>query len=198
LKSHDGEAVRPRHTVQVDGHSWTPMLARLAPSLPEGADWVYEPKWDGFRGLLVRRGTGVRILSRNSRTLEPYFPEVASAALESLPDECSLDGELLGLRDGKPEFSALLERLGRRVGHKVHFVAFDLLELRGEDLSALPLTERRSRLEGIVPEGGPISATVQTDALGVAREWLQRSRELHLESVVAKRGNEPYRCGKRT
>jgi ATP-dependent DNA ligase len=153
---------------------WTPALARLVSSLPRGADWIYEPKWDGFRGLLVKRGTGVRILSRNRRTLEPYFPEVASA-VEILPEDCCLDGELVGLRDGKPQFSALLERLGRRVDCQVQFVAFDLLELEGEDLSALPLRERRGRLEDIVPEGSPISATVQTDAVGLAQEWLQRS-----------------------
>jgi hypothetical protein len=58
----------------------------------------------------VRGGTSVRILSRNRRTLEPYFPEVASAAVRSLPEDCSLDGEPLGLRDGEPQFSALLER----------------------------------------------------------------------------------------
>jgi ATP-dependent DNA ligase len=174
------------------------MLARLAPLLPQGADWVYEPKWDGFRGLLVKRANSVRILSRNRRTLEPYFPEVASAAVESLPEDCSLDRELLGLRDGKPEFSALLERLGRRVGSPVQFVAFDLLELEGEDLSALSLRERRSRLKDIVRKGSPISATVQTDAVELAQEWLQRSRELHLEGVVAKRGGEPYRFGKRS
>jgi bifunctional non-homologous end joining protein LigD len=49
------------------------MLARLAPSLPQGRDWVYEPKWDGFRGLLVRRGASIRILSRNGRALNPTF-----------------------------------------------------------------------------------------------------------------------------
>jgi ATP-dependent DNA ligase len=90
------------------------MLARLAPSLPEGSGWVYEPKWDGFRGLLVRRGENVRLLSRNGRVLQPYFPEFVSAASEGLPKDCSIDGEVLALRDGKPEFSALLERLGRR------------------------------------------------------------------------------------
>jgi ATP-dependent DNA ligase len=57
------------------------MLARLSPTLPQGPEWVYEPRWDGFRGLLVRRGESVRILSRNGRLLEPYFPELFSSAL---------------------------------------------------------------------------------------------------------------------
>jgi hypothetical protein len=62
-------------------NGWTPMLARLSPTLPQGPEWVYEPRWDGFRGLLVRRGESVRILSRNGRLLEPYFPELFSSAL---------------------------------------------------------------------------------------------------------------------
>jgi ATP-dependent DNA ligase len=172
------------------------MLARLAPALPRGRDWLYEPKWDGFRGLVVKRGSSIRILSRNRRALEPYFPELEVAALMGLPEDCSLDGELLAVRDGKPEFSALLERLGRRVGSEVQFLAFDLLELKGEDLSALSLRERRSRLESTVPEDGPICATVQTEMLEVAEEWLEESRELHLEGVVAKRASEPYRHGR--
>jgi ATP-dependent DNA ligase len=54
---------------------WSPMLAHLAAALPRGRDWLYEPKWDGFRGLVVKRGSSIRILSRNRRALEPYFPD---------------------------------------------------------------------------------------------------------------------------
>jgi ATP-dependent DNA ligase len=174
------------------------MLARLARCLPQGNGWVYEPKWDGFRGLLLRRGESVRILSRNGRLLEPYFPELTSAALEGLPEDHLMDGEVLALRDGVPEFSALLDRLGRRAGSRAQFVAFDLLRTGGEELSALPLRERRSRLESVLPKGGPICATVQTETFEVAEEWLARSRQLHLEGVVAKRADESYRAGKRS
>jgi ATP-dependent DNA ligase len=118
--------------------------------------------------------------------------------LEGLPEDYSIDGEVLALRDGKPEFSALLERLGRRADSRVQFVAFDLLRAEEEELSALPLRERRSRLESIVPKGGPICVTVQTEMFEVAEKWLAQSRVLHLEGVVAKRANEPYRNGKRS
>jgi ATP-dependent DNA ligase len=128
------------------------MLARLAPSLPQGGDWVYEPKWDGFRGLLVRRGSRVGILSRNGRALEPYFPEVVSAALKTLPEDCSVDGEILALRGGKPDFSALLARLGRSAQGELCIMAFDALSIDGTDLSSLPLVERRSRLLSSVPD----------------------------------------------
>jgi hypothetical protein len=76
-------------------------------------------------------------------------------------------------------------------------VAFDVLRVEREELSALPLTNRRSRLEAIVPQRGPICATVQTEMFEVAEEWLAQSRVLHLEGVVAKRADESYRNGKR-
>jgi bifunctional non-homologous end joining protein LigD len=108
------------------------------------------------------------------------------------PENCSLDGEVLALRDGKPEFSALLGRLARRQADGVQFVAFDLVSLGGEDLSALPLRARRSHLVSLVADGGGrVCATVQTDEVKAAEAWLQRSRVLHLEGVVAKRGGEP-------
>jgi ATP-dependent DNA ligase len=178
---------------------WRPVLARLASSLPQGRDWVYEPKWDGFRGLLVRRQGNARILSRNRRALEPYFSELTAAALESLPEDFALDGELLALRDGRPDFPSLLLRLGRRLHPEVRFVAFDLLRLDGEDLCALPLSQRRSRLLSVVAEDGdPICASVQTELASVAEAWLEQSAELHLEGVVAKRASQPYRHGKRS
>jgi ATP-dependent DNA ligase len=76
-------------------------------------------------------------------------------------------------------------------------VAFDLLR-GGRGVTCPALTKRRSRLEGIVPKGGPICATIQTEMFAVAEEWLARSRELQLEGVVAKRAAEPYRNGKRS
>jgi ATP-dependent DNA ligase len=134
------------------------MLARLAPSLPQGPDWVYEPKWDGFRALVVRQGANVRILSRNRRRLERWFPELVAIALESLPEHCALDGEILGLNDGKPEFAALLGRLAGRVDSEVQFVVFDVLELEGDNLTHLPLRQRRSQLVDTVSEGQSRSA----------------------------------------
>jgi bifunctional non-homologous end joining protein LigD len=85
-----------------------------------------------------------------------------------LPKDCALDGELLAVRDGKSQFSALLEGLGH--GGDFQFVAFDLVELNGEDLSTLPLRERRDRLMAALPEGPRcICTNLQTDALGVLK-----------------------------
>jgi ATP-dependent DNA ligase len=179
--------------------SWTPMLCRLAPSLPEGKGWAYEPKMDGFRGLLVRKDAEVRILSRNRRRLEPSFPDLVSTALELLPEHCALDGEIVAIREAKPDFSALLARLAGQVHTQSQFVAFDLLQLGEEDLTARPYSQRRSRLLDTVPDGhSRTCATVQTEDLDVAREWLDRARDFQIEGVVAKRLGEPYRCGRRS
>jgi ATP-dependent DNA ligase len=110
-----------------------------------------------------------------------------------------VDGEILGLRNGKPEFTALLTRLGRSGHGEMCFMAFDALSIDGRDLASLPLVERRSQLLSILPDApGSICTTVQTDIRDAAEEWLKNSRRLHLEGVVAKKATEPYRQGYRS
>jgi ATP-dependent DNA ligase len=87
---------------------WHPMLARLDSALPQGNRWAYEPKWDGFRGLLCRTGGTVTLGSRNGRPLHDHFPALVAAALEALPHDCTLDGEILALSEGRPDFLTLL------------------------------------------------------------------------------------------
>lgn len=134
-----------------------PMLARLEAEIPVGGDWVYEPKWDGFRGLIFKDATSVYIGSRNTRSLHPYFPELVEAALRSLPEACVLDGEIVVAHEGRLDFQALLERLdARRSGPEARpaapacFVAFDLLALGEVDLRPAGFGERRRQLEGAV------------------------------------------------
>ena len=118
------------------------MLARLSTKLPVGPNWLYEPKLDGFRGLLAKDGSDIRIYSRRGRLLEPFFPELLGAALEELPASCIVDGEIVA-----SDFEALQRRLVSRKGTAVSFVAFDLLALEGDDLRSKPLARRREVLE---------------------------------------------------
>jgi DNA ligase-1 len=123
------------------------------------SDWQAEWKWDGMRAQLVRRGDGITIWSRGEELVNDSFPEIVQAAA-TLPDSAVLDGELIAVRDGRLlGFAALSRRSGRRtVTRKLLadvpcvFVAYDLLELAGEDMRRLPLVERRSRLERIVAQ----------------------------------------------
>jgi ATP-dependent DNA ligase len=86
------------------------MLARLARELPAG-DFLYEPKWDGFRCLAFRDGDDVFLQSRHGRPFARYFPEI-SEAIAKLPDDgLVLDGELVIVRNGRFDFNALMSRL---------------------------------------------------------------------------------------
>src|SRR3954471_1922951 len=126
------------------------MLAKLAEQLPAG-EFLYEPKWDGFRALVFRGGAEVFIQSRDSRPLDRYFPELHDALLERLPKHCVLDGEIVIAGANGLDFDALQLRLhpaASRVAKLARespssFVAFDLLAIKGKPLVDRPQLERR-------------------------------------------------------
>ena len=177
-----------------------PQLAKSAKELPEGADWRYEPKWDGFRTIVFRDGDEVHLQSRNGRPMNRYFPEVVPHVL-SLPGErLVLDAELIVVVDGIQEFDLLGQRIhpaASRVNRLAEetpaaLVAFDLLAEGDEKLLSLPYTERRGRLEQVV--AAPVELTPVTDDAEGAGTWLSGSGE----GVIAKQADADYRPGERT
>ena len=132
-----------------------PMLAKLVDDLPGGGAFLYEPKWDGFRSIVFRRGPALFIQSRDLRPLDRYFPELHDSLLAGLPDDCVVDGEIVIATEHGLDFDALQLRLhpaASRVAKLASatpssFVAFDLLALAGRDLRGEPQTERRRLLE---------------------------------------------------
>jgi ATP-dependent DNA ligase len=172
-----------------------PQLALSRAALPEGEDWSYEPKWDGFRAIAFVDGDESFLQSRNGKPLSRYFPE-----LEFPPGEYVLDGELVILgKGGKQEFELLQQRIHpaesriRKLAAEmpVRFVAFDLLAVDGEVLLDEPFARRRERLEEIVRE--PLDITPWTTEREQAEPWLQGA-----EGVIAKELSAPYRPGERT
>src|SRR5215467_4022353 len=131
-----------------------PMEAELVRDLPAGDGWQYEPKWDGFRGLLENLSGELRLWSRNARPLLRYFPELAPLG-DQLPPRSALDGEIVIERDGVLDFDAMQTRLHpaesrvRKLAGEIpaEFIAFDLLVWKGEELTRLPLAKRRKELE---------------------------------------------------
>ena len=129
------------------------MEAELVEELPTG-EWQYEPKWDGFRGVLENLGGGLRLWSRNGRPLLRYFPELEEIGAQ-LPAESALDGEIIISRDGRLEFDQLQLRLHpaesriKRLSAEIpaDYVAFDLLLWKGKPIYELPLEKRRRELE---------------------------------------------------
>jgi ATP-dependent DNA ligase len=178
------------------------MEAELVRDLPEGSEWQYEPKWDGFRGVLENASGDVRLWSRNARPLLRYFPELREVG-DLLAKRSCLDGEIVIVRDGVLDFDAMQTRLHpaesrvRKLSAEIPatFVAFDVLVWDGKQHWQAPLAERRATLESLDAKLLLSPATRNRDE---ALEWLSSFESIGLDGVIAKRLDEPYRAGERT
>lgn len=182
-----------------------PMLAKSVKEVPEG-EYLYEPKWDGFRAIVFRDGDDVEIGSRNERPMTRYFPELVESVREQLPERCVVDGEIVIVTDDRLDFEALLQRIHPAESRvrllagqtPASFVAFDLLALGDEDLTGLPMSERRARLEDALGSAGaPVHLTRVTRDTALAREWLDLFEGAGLDGVVSKSLDLTYQPGKR-
>jgi len=182
------------------------MLAKLTSGIPEGASYIFEPKWDGFRALVFRDGDDVQIQSRDLKPLQRYFPELAAPLRKELPERCVLDGEIVIAHGGVLEFEALLQRIHPAESRikmlaaewPASYVAFDMLALGDEDLRSRPQKERRAKLEASLAEATPpIYVTPATRDRELAKDWFDRFEGAGLDGVVAKDENLVYSPGKR-
>jgi ATP-dependent DNA ligase len=179
-----------------------PMEAELVRDLPDGDDWQYEPKWDGFRGLLENASGELRLWSRNARPLLRYFPELEPLG-ECLPPRSAIDGEIVIVRDGVLDFDAMQTRLHpaesrvRRLAAEIPatFIAFDVLVWDGKPLWQETLQERRAALERLVR--GIAISPASLDRVE-ALDWLERFEAIGLDGVIAKLRGAPYRPGERS
>jgi bifunctional non-homologous end joining protein LigD len=169
------------------------MTAKVVTTLPEGPEWMYEVKLDGYRALLLKHDARVRMLSRREKPLS--YPEVEAAASELKAKSVVLDGEIVAVdRHGCPSFQALQHR-GAHPQHAVVFYAFDVLHLNGEDLTRQPLEARRAQLPKIVKG----SAVLVSQALpGTAQQVIAAVQQLGLEGVIAKRKDSRYEAAQRS
>ena len=178
-----------------------PMEAELVRELPLGAGWQYEPKWDGFRGVLENLDGELALWSRNGRPLLRYFPELRALG-DLLPARSALDGEVVIVRDGALDFDAMQMRLHpaesriRRLSAEIpaEYVVFDLLIWDGDEVWRRPLSERRVELE---QRAAGFRLSPSAASVDVARDWLSRFEALGLDGVVAKRLDAPYLPGSR-
>jgi ATP-dependent DNA ligase len=177
------------------------MEAELVRELPTGEGWQFEPKWDGFRGLLENVSDELRLWSRNGRPLLRYFPELRPLG-ELLSGGSALDGEIVISRDGVLDFDAMQTRLHpaesrvRKLSAEIPatFVAFDLLVWGGHEHWRDPLAERRAALERLA-DGFLLSPA--TGERETALRWLEEFESTGLDGVVAKRTDRPYLPGSR-
>ncbi len=182
-----------------------PMLAKLRDGMPEGIEWRYEPKWDGFRALVFKDGNDIFIQSRKLRPLNRYFPELEPQLIESLPKRCVIDGEIVIAGPKGLDFDALLLRIHPAKSRvdmlaaeiPAHFVAFDVLAEGNDILMQAPLDDRRKRLEKCVDQESKTLLTPHTSDVAEARRWFDQFEGAGLDGVVAKLFDQYYLPGER-
>src|SRR5436305_1652304 len=159
------------------------MLAKRVGELPAEGDWIFEPKWDGFRALVFRDRDEIEIQSRDEKPLNRYFPELIESLNSQLPDRCVLDGEIVIAKNGGLDFEALQLRLhpaasrvkllSKQIPASVVF--FDLLCEGDHDLRGEPFQNRRQRLEALLASvAPPVHLTPATRDSTVAADWFRR------------------------
>ncbi len=184
-----------------------PMLAKPVDGIPDG-DYVFEPKWDGFRSIVFRDGDEVEIGSRNERPMTRYFPELVAAVLAELPPRCVIDGEIVvpDASGRRLDFEALQLRIHPAASRvsllaeqtPAHFMAFDLLALGSENYMERPFAERRALLEDVLAKAGSsIHLTLATTDRSVATGWFSQFEGAGLDGLIAKPAAGVYEPDKR-
>ncbi|OLC88162.1 MAG: ATP-dependent DNA ligase [Gemmatimonadetes bacterium] len=183
-----------------------PMLAKIADEVPHDGDFLFEPKWDGFRAIVFRSKDDVFIQSRDLRPLDRYFPELHEVLLERLPGGVVVDGEIVMPTKHGLDFGGLQMRLhpaASRVAKLAKatpaaFVAFDLLAVDGKSLIDEPQRDRRAQLEKLFKKiRRPLYLTPMTRDRDLAVDWLKRFEGAGLDGVIAKPATAAYQPGKR-
>src|SRR5438309_1393043 len=172
-----------------------PMECLSVSKLPEGLEWIWEIKFDGYRALAVRSGTGVALFSRRRKSLNSQFPYIVEA-LADLPAGTVVDGEVVAIDEsGRPDFN-LLQNF-RAEASRIQYYIFDLLCWKDRDLTRVPMVERRALLKSVV--------VIREKRIRIAdyfeaapKDLLSAVREQRLEGMIGKRKDSHYQPGKRS
>jgi ATP-dependent DNA ligase len=183
-----------------------PMLSKPTSDLPAGDEWIFEPKWDGFRTLVFRDGKDVYLQSRDQKPMARYFPELLDPIRAQVPERCVLDGEVVIAGPRGLDFETLQLRIHPAASRvkmlaettPASLVVWDLLAEGDEDLRALPFGERRARLEqALAGAAPPLHVSPATRNRVTARDWFQRFEGAGLDGVMAKDVRDAYVAGGR-
>jgi len=182
------------------------MLAKRVSDIPVTGEWIFEPKWDGFRALVFRYDGEILIQSRDGKSLNRYFPELLEVLEAQLPARCVLDGEIVIAKDGTLDFEALQLRIHPAASRvkllsqqiPASIVLFDILCEGDVDLRGTAFQERRLKLESLFSSAKPpIHLTPATHDLVVATDWFRRFEGAGLDGVIAKPIAGTYEPNKR-
>lgn len=169
-----------------------PMECLAVSKLPQGSEWLWEIKLDGYRAEAVKSGGNLFLLSRRQKSFSKQFPLIHEA-LADLPEDTVIDGEIVALDEsGRPDFN-LLQHF-RKAAKQICYFVFDLLVFKGQDLTSLPLIERRNRMRALKFSSPLIRICEQFETS--TEDMLAAVRQLGLEGVIGKRKDSKYETGK--
>jgi ATP-dependent DNA ligase len=186
---------------------YPPMEAKRVDKIPTGKQWLFEPKWDGFRAIVFRDGDDVEVQSKAGQPLARYFPEIVDAVRSLKQKQFVLDGEIVIPVAGRLSFDDLLQRIHPAESRikklaastPAHYYVFDLLALKTKDFTQLPIEERREKLNAFFEkvDHDLIHLSPATTDRKLAVNWFSKFGALGLDGVMAKRLGEPYHSGDR-
>lgn len=187
----------PRASAALSALFIEPMKAKALSDPPADNDWIYEIKFDGFRALTLRHGKRLALLSRTENDMTDKFPEVAEALQKLALPDCVLDGEIVALDDkGRSSFQSLQAYdLGQERPPLCYYV-FDLLRLKGRDLTSLPLLKRKEMLRKLLKDSPVIRYSASLE--GEVTALLKQVKKLGLEGLIGKRPDSVYEAGQRS
>jgi bifunctional non-homologous end joining protein LigD len=189
------ERLNDNETSRKLSHYIEPMLAKQTDQPFDNENWLFEIKWDGYRAIAERNKKDTLLYSRNGLNFKPLYPAVVEA-LKKIPADTVLDGEIVVLDDeGKPDFQ-FLQHYSENQQRPIQYCVFDLLKLKGKDVTSLPLIERKKLLQSIVPDSDIIRYSDHILEKGI--DFFQVSKERNLEGIMAKKINSQYFPGARS
>jgi bifunctional non-homologous end joining protein LigD len=180
-------------------HFMEPMKCRLAGDLPASDGWLYEIKFDGYRGIALKRKSAVELISRNKKDLGQKFPEIVQAIRSLKCAQLALDGEIVALDEQGRSGFQLLQRSGEaRFGAaSLFYYVFDVLNWNGRDTTSLPLVNRKALLKTLL-KGAPDCIRFSDFLPGSAEDLTAAIRQTGLEGLIAKRKESTYEAGQRS
>ncbi|MDH5823962.1 DNA ligase D [Luteimonas sp. RD2P54] len=176
--------------------AFVPQLARLGQAPPQGAQWVHELKWDGYRILATVAQGEVRLWSRNALEWTDKLPEIRAAVEQLRLASAALDGELIAGQGGREDFGLLQATLSGEKQGALAYVLFDLLHLDGIDLSDAPLLERKALLQQVLGKPPPPHLAFSSHIEGDGAAAHALAAERRFEGIISKRGDRPYHPGR--
>jgi bifunctional non-homologous end joining protein LigD len=175
-----------------------PMLAKLSHRVFSDPDWIFERKLDGERCIVLFQGNSVELRSRNQQSLNGTYPELVDALADQLPVDCVLDGEIVAFDGNTTSFARLQQRMqiedaetARQSPVAVYYYLFDLLYLDGRDVTALPLSDRKSLLKHLLHFQAPLRYRSHRNQDG--ESYYQTACKKGWEGLIAKDAHSPYR-----